>query len=372
MQERQTFKPDRPATTREIRVYDASNSLQLSGRQWLALAGLAIAFVALSPSLWTWIEPFPAEADYRMPYALGNDYGFYDRFTREAASRCEAMLVGDSVVWGAYVTRTQTLSHALNALAGRERFANLGLDGAHPAALAGLIEHHASGLRGKTVVLACNLLWMSSPRHDLRESAEFDFNHPGLVPQFVPRIPCYRADAATRLGRVIDRNSRFTTWTYHLQQAYFGSMAIPEWTLEHPYDCPLQAAVQPLPLSDNKLRHAPVAWTRQGMAAQDFPWVDPATSLQWQSFRRAIEILRRRDNRVIVLLCPFNEHMLTPASRERFVDVRAAVMASLDATGVPVMAPSTLPSDFYADASHPLDAGYRRLAGDMMASGKIP
>lgn len=372
MQERQTFNQDRPGTTREIRAHDASNAMQLSGRQWLGIAGLAVLLVVGAPALWTCIEPFPAEADYRMPYALGNDYWFYDRFTRAAAARYDVMLVGDSVVWGAYVTRTQTLSHALNVLAGRERVANLGLDGAHPAALAGLLEHRASGLKGRTVVLAFNPLWMSSPRHDLRETAEFDFNHPGLVPQFVPRIPCYRADTATRLGRIIDRNSTFAAWTHHLQQAYFGSTAIPEWTLEHPYDCPLHAVARRLPPSDNKLRHRPEPWTRQGIAPQDFPWVDLDTSLQWRSFRRALGILRKRGNRVIVLLCPFNEHMLTPASRGRFAGVRAGVMASLRDMDVPVIAPSALPSDLYADASHPLAEGYRRLAEEMIESGRIP
>ncbi len=372
MHERQTFSQERPGTTRGIRAHDASNTLQLSGRQWVGLAGLALLLVVGAPALWPRLEPFEVGPDYRMPYALGNDYWLYDRLTREAAARCEVLLVGDSVVWGAYVTPTQTLSHALNARAGRARYANLGLDGAHPAALAGLLEHHASGLRGKTVVLACNLLWLSSPRHDLRETAEFDFNHPGLVPQFFPRIPCYKADAATRLGRVIDRSSAFSAWTCHLQQAYFGSTTIPEWTLEHPYRNPLGAITRRLPPSDSKLRHAPVPWTRQGIAPQDFPWVDVRTSLQWQSFRRAIGILDQRRNRVIVLLCPFNEHLLTPASRTRFAAVKAAVEADLRGMHVTCVAPALLPSEQYADASHPLAAGYRQLAEEVIASGQVP
>lgn len=358
--------------TRAIRAHDASNAVQLSARQWIGLAAWSLALLVGAPALWPVLEPTPASPDYRMPYALGNDYGFYDRLTRAAAARGDTLIVGDSVVWGAYVTRTQTLAHALDERGGHPRFANLGLDGAHPAALAGLLEHHASGLRNASVVLAANLLWLSSPRHDLQDSAEFDFNHPDLVPQFAPRIPCYRADIDTRLGRVAARGSPFAAWTRHLQQAYLGSSSLPEWTLEHPYENPVGTFAHGIPPSDNKLRHAPEPWTRQGIAPQDFPWVEPAASFQWTSFRRAADLLKRRGNRVVVMICPFNEHMLTPESRARFARVRACAVTSLRQDGVRVVAAPLLPSEDYADASHPLAEGYRRLADFLLASGALP
>ncbi len=71
-------------------------------------------------------------------------------------------MIGDSVIWGEYVTRHETLSHYLNELAGRERYANLGLDGAHPLALGGLVEFYADEVSGKNILLQCNPLWMSS------------------------------------------------------------------------------------------------------------------------------------------------------------------------------------------------------------------
>jgi hypothetical protein len=369
MKEQQTFDKGRPETTRGIRAHDASNTLQLSARQWLGLAALAVVLAMVVPTLWPRLEKFVFAADYRMPFELSNDYWLYERCTHAAASEHDVLVVGDSVVWGQYVKREQTLTHYLNERAGREHCANLGLDGAHPAALAGLVEYFASGLRGKTVVLECNLLWMSSPQHDLQEKKEFDFNHPELVPQFYPKIPCYRADVSSRLGNVVDRSSAFNSWTRHMQQVYFARSTIPEWTLEHPYENPLRAITLTLPASSNKLRHKPEPWFKQGITPQDFPWVRLDASFQWRSFRRAIEILQRRGNKVAVLLTPFNEHMLTAGSRERFTKLKADVEAALHRDNIACFAPHLLPSEAYADASHPLASGYQQLADELIASG---
>jgi lysophospholipase L1-like esterase len=371
MKELQTFDKGRPETTRGIRAHDASNTMQLSAKQWLGLAAFALAMLIVVPALWPRLEKLSFEPDYRIPFELSNDYWLYDRLTRAAAAKCDTLVVGDSVVWGQYVTREQTLTHYLNERVGRERFANLGLDGVHPAALAGLLDNYSSGIRGKTVLLECNLLWLSSPQHDLQETKEFEFNHPELVPQFFPKIPCYKADVSARLGNVVDRSSGFSAWTHHLQQAYFNRSTIPEWTLEHPYDNPLRAITLTLPASEKKLRHKPVAWTDQGITPQDFPWLALDASLQWQSFRRAIEILRQRNNRVIVLLCPFNEHMLTAESRARFARLKSEIETSFRENQIAFIAPDLLPSESYADASHPLAAGYKQLADELFASVKF-
>ncbi len=369
MQEQRTFDKGRPETTRGIRAHDASNTMQLSARQWFGLAAFVVVFTFALPVIWPYFEKIHFDADYRIPFELSNDYWLYDRLTREAVAKCDTLIVGDSVVWGQYVKRDQTLTHYLNERAGHERFANLGLDGAHPAALAGLLEHYASGIRGKTVLLELNLLWLSSPQRDLQETKEFDFNHPALVPQFFPQIPCYKADVATRLGNVVDRNSAFNSWTHHLQQAYFNRSSIPEWTLEHPYENPLRAITMKVPPSGNRLRHKPEPWTKQGITPQDFPWVALDSSLQWLSFRRAIEILRQRKNRVVVLLTPFNEHMLTAESRARFAKLKSEVEASLRENKITFITPNLLPSESYADASHPLSVGYKQLADEIFASG---
>jgi hypothetical protein len=328
--------------------------------------------VAFAPALWTRVEPVAVDADYRMPHELGNDYWLYERCAGLAAGRSETVLLGDSVVWGEYVTRPETLSHYLNELMGGEGCANLGLDGAHPLALAGLVEHYAGGVSGKNVVLQCNPLWLTSPQRDLQEASATGFNHPRLVPQFRPWIPAYKEEVSPRLGVVVEQHLPFSSWTNHLQQAYYDQTDIPGWTLEHPYDNPVRPLTRGLPPADDSLRHLPQPWYQSGITPQDFPWVDLDSSLQWHAFQRVVKVLRRRGNRAFVLVGPFNEHLLTPASRQRYQAVKAAIAAWLQAEQVAHLVPAPLPSPQYGDASHPLAAGYALLARQLLEEPSFP
>lgn len=106
----------------------ASNAIRLSPRAW-AIALITIAAVFhFTPVLWERIEKLDPGPDYRIPYRLGSDYWFASRYTRLAAERSKVMVVGDSVVWGHYVSPQETLSHYLNELDGEDSFANLGGD----------------------------------------------------------------------------------------------------------------------------------------------------------------------------------------------------------------------------------------------------
>jgi hypothetical protein len=344
---------------------ETSNAIYLAGWQWIGVGLFALLLILFAPSLWQRFERFALEPDYRMPYSLSEDYWFYDRYARLAAARYDTVLFGDSVVWGQYVTREGTLSHYLNAEAGQERFANLGLNGAHPAALSGLVEHYAGSVRGKNVLLQCNPLWLSSPRHDLQITEEFQFNHPRLVPQFTPEIPCYKEQISPRLGIVVEQHVPFSAWTNHLQQAYFGGKDVPSWTLEHPYDNPLKSIAQGLPPSSNKLEQEPIPWTKRGIEKQDFDWVELDTSLQWRFLRHTIDVLRQRGNRVFVLLGPFNEHMLTKEGLQGYQKIKAGMETWLREQGIDYAAPPPLPSELYADASHPLAEGYARIAHEL-------
>ena len=69
--------------------------------------------------------------------------------------------------------------------------------------------------------------------------------------------------------------------------------------------------------------------------------------------------------RVFVLVGPFNEHMLTDTARQVYQARRHAVEAWLRQNDIPHSIPPPLPSDLYADASHPLAGGYRMLADDL-------
>jgi hypothetical protein len=341
---------------------DFSNSMRLTGGEWFIVGLFTLALVLFAPSFWKHVEKFEIEPDYRIPHDLSNDYWLYERYACQAVASYDTVVIGDSVIWGEYVTRQQTLSHYLNEQVAQQRFANLGVDGVDPVALSGLVEHYARSVSGKNVILFCNLLWMSSPRRDYQDEEHFDSSHPRLIPQFSRRILGYKEDYSARIGALVDQRFPLSSWVKHLQFAYYNQVDIPSWTLEHPYEDPVEPLRRGLPPSDDPLRHQPIPWYKSGIAKQDFLWIDLDTSLQWQSFRETVKILEGRNNRVFVLVGPFNEHMLEPESLQRYEKMKSKIVSWLEEKQVPHFAPPALPSDFYGDASHPLAAGYAQLA----------
>ena len=347
-----------------------ANEVRLSPLQCL-IAGLVLAGLFwIIPVLWNAIEPFTPSPDHRIPPSLNSDYWMYNRYSERVASGDRTLLIGDSVVWGHYVKHTETLSHYLNQLADSNHFANMGINGIHPVALAGLVNDYGRPIKGKNVILHCNLLWLSSKRHDLQIEKEFTFNHPELAPQFFPRIPCYRESASGRLGNVILRKVPFFGWVRHMRIAYYGSKSLPEWTIKHPYANPAGSVTLHLPPAQERPSPLPDArpWTERQLATFNPNWVELSNSLQWHSFQRTLKTLQRRGNRVFVWVGPLNEHMLTDTALRDYNGIRSDVEHWLRTNNVPYYAPSALPSENYADTSHPLAAGYAQLAKELLAA----
>ena len=349
----------------------AANEVRLSPRQWLVVLVFLAALFCLIPVLWERIEPLQLEADHRTPYRLGNDYWIYNRLCRRVCSRDQTLLVGDSVVWGHYVGTEGTLSHYLNELTGRQQFANLGVDGIHPVALSGLVDYYGRDISQKDVILHCNLLWTADERRDLQADEEQSLNHPRLVPQFFPRIACYEESLSRKLGIVVARRVPLLGWANHLRIAYFEDEPkfrrwtdFPTWTLAYPYGNPADAVTLEFPSPDEPPWPEPNArpWTMRGLEMFNPPWVELETSLQWRFFKRTIETLRQRGNRVFVLVGPFNEHMLRAESLATYQTRQREVAAWLRREKLSYYIPPALPSQYYADASHPLAEGYRLLA----------
>jgi len=342
-----------------------ANAVLLTPRECLIAAGIVVAVLVALPIVWETVEPLETPPAYRMPYALSEDYWLFDRYSSQAARSSKTLVLGDSVIWGPFVTPDQTLPQQLNALAGEPRYANLGVDGLHPVALAGLLEHYGSGIRDCRVILHCNLLWTASAEHDLQADQVDRFNHPRLIPQFVPRIPGYRAKCSERLGVLVERVAPFRSWAGHLRLAYFGNDDLPAWTVEYPDRSPVAALAAGLPAPSDQTRYKPDPWKDAGVPIKDHEWVDLSSSRQWQFFRLALDILKRRGNRVFVMVGPFNEYMLTKASQRTYVTRKREVEAWLREQGIAYWAPDPLPSELYGDASHPLSAGYARLAAQL-------
>lgn len=360
------------------------NEVRLNARQWAATLAVLACLAWAVPFLWQKLERFETGPDYRIPYALSKDYWLYARRLRQVADPRHVVLLGDSVIWGEYVLADGTLSHFLNQQAGSPaRFVNGGVNGLFPLAEEGLVRYYAPSLHQRKVILQCNVLWMTSPKADLSTDKEEQFNHSQLVPQFFPRIPCYKAGANDRISALIENRVDFLAWINHLQNAYFGQKSILSWTLEddggspprypNAYKNPLSQitfSVPEAPARDplrgpQSPRHRP--WTASGQGPTRFDWVGVESSLQWRAFQRVLSVLRGRGNDVLVLLGPFNEHMIAQDNLPAYRAIHDGIAAWLKENRVPVVAPSPLPSELYADASHPLTDGYKLLAAQLYA-----
>jgi hypothetical protein len=379
-----TVAPDisKPQTTPPVDARQPPfgvNEMRLSGREWLAAFTIVLTCVFAAPRLWKRFEPFNGGPNYRIPYALSKDYWLYQRRLEQIAGPDRIPILGDSVVWGEYVLPDGTLSHFLNQESGRsDRFVNCGVNGLFPLAMEGLVDDYGKTLRDRKVIVQCNLLWLTSPKADLSSDKPENFNHSRLVPQFAVRIPAYKADANERLSALLERHVDYLAWTAHLQNAYYDQRSPAEWTLEedgneppnypnawrNPLD-PLKHGIPAEPKVDPQRgpasqRHH--AWNAGGSEPSHFDWVDADHSLQWQAFQRVVHRLRERGDDVLVLLGPFNEHMIATDQIPQYARLRDRIAATLLADGIQLIVPTPLPSDLYADASHPLTLGYALLA----------
>ncbi|MGD1000578.1 MAG: hypothetical protein ABSA67_07755 [Candidatus Brocadiia bacterium] len=359
--------PEKTAELRREEALYGSVEMPLSLRQWMWVAAVVLAVLAALPVIGRRLETFRPGPDYRVPYEMSNDYWLFERYSRLAASESKTLVVGDSVVWGEYVAADETLSHYLGAPAGEKRFANLGVDGMYPVAQRGLLEWYGGGISNSRVILHFNPLWMASREHDLRAGKEFRFNHPELLPQFSLEIPAYKASYADRLAIEAERLLPFRPWVRHWRWECLGGADLARWTLKNPYANPLVVSVR-RGEEDDPARHVNLSWKERGATVQDFPWVALEESLQWRAFQDSVEMLRRRGDTLLVAVGPLNEYMLTPRSRDGYHRVVSEVGQWLRENGVLYFTPPVLPSEYYADASHPLREGYAMLGRELLAS----
>lgn len=381
---------------------DGAQALVLKPRHWVLTLVLTALAAGLVSRGWQRVERLEFDADYRVPYALSRDYWTYERMLAAAedsathrsfgderpgsqenaapatdtAAAEPVYVLGDSVVWGEFVRADGTLSHFLSQLDRDSRvYFNIGLNGLFPVALEGLVEHHGEGLHDKSVLLHCNLLWVSNPEADLSTPKEQRINHQDLLPQLTRSIPAYHADFESRMGIVVRRSLGLGNWTRHVQIVMFGDRSLTAWSCDakgQPWEIPRTTPGEPQsdpdrgPQSD---RHRP--WFDRGLAVQSFPWVPVDASVQWAAFERLVQQLGERGNRLCVVIGPLNRHMLQPANQDELDQWVAYAARRLDEMGVVVVEPHALPSDHYADASHPLTQGYRLMAEQLLEQPRL-
>ena len=149
------------------------------------------------------------------------------------------------------------------------------------------------------------------------------------------------------MSAVIQREVGFLQWVGHLQNAYFDQKSILSWTLQddggnpprypNAYKDPLaqiSLTVPSAPQDDPQRgptspRHKP--WSLDGQGTTRFEWVDLDASLQWRAFQRMIGRLRERGNDVLVVLGPFNEHLMAEDNRPAYRKIRDGIAAWLTA-----------------------------------------
>jgi len=335
-------------------------------RGMLAVLAVVLAVWWLIPRLADRWEPANFAVHYRTPASFSQDYWQYRRFARQAAAADEILLVGDSVVWGEYVDAGQTLADHLTQASGRGAvFRNGGLNGLHPLAMEGLCRTYLGSPLPRRILLHCNPLWLTSPERDLQVAEPVFFNHSDLVPQFTPQIPAYGAGLADRLSVTVERIWTWRQWVRHYRERHLDGQDLPQWSLEHPYEWP--RSPNDAQLSFEKSRQKSLPWTKRGIRPQEYPWVPLESSLQWRAFQQLVGWLRDRDVRVLVVIGPFNTHLLNAAGQHAHEDrVRAIEGWLRGQPGVHVVTAALLPSEQYADASHPLAAGYRSLAEQLV------
>ncbi|MCG2658935.1 MAG: hypothetical protein L6437_01645 [Kiritimatiellae bacterium] len=348
----------------------SSNAVRLSWKEWVAVCAIILLAIALLPEILQRKDLFRHKQDFRIPYQLSDDYWISGQWIAFASENYPVIVLGDSVIWGQYVNKDETLTHYLNKLSGRQVAANLGVDGMHPAAMHGLIRYYGRPLEGKTVILHLNLLWMSSPEADLTTKAkeEIRFNHPRLVPQISGKPTCYRPAFNQIIGAIGERSFPFFRLVHHIRLVYYENMDIKNWSLLHPAELPVPCTGIKLKSILTEDRKTDIQTDKRAARREDLSWVRLENSYQWAHFKKIIDILNSRNNAVFVLIGPFNPDVLTEEGLKGYMQIRQDVETWLDKQGLPYHIVSEMPPEYYADATHPLGQGYETIAEQLMGN----
>ena len=258
----------------------------------LVMTALAILAVALAVVPWhAGRKQAPKTGpDFRFAHDLRDDYWGYRHAAGKVCKDHRSVMIGDSVIWGMYVDNHNTIPALLNRRFGGNAFGNLAVDGLHPVAMETLIRRYGQKIRNKRVYLYWNPLWMNTPLYDLSGEKDFSINHPRLLPQFDRQMKSYRASLGDRIGAFLDLHVEFRALLHHCRTAFLGNDDFKTSIAKHPAENPFARCRSDFDAGERaKNSNSNVTWKQAGIAKQDWPFVSPDQSRQWQSFRRVPE-----------------------------------------------------------------------------------
>lgn len=342
---------------------DERLALNLPLREWLIVGLVVTALLAVAPHV-----PFrgrapQVERDYRIPYALSSRYDLYRRYTTLAAAQYPVLLIGDSVVWGQCSKRNDTLAHHLNELVKQPRFANAGLDGMHPVALAELLEYHAPSVTNTRVVLQFDPLWLMIEALTASHASGALYNRPDLIPRLAAHFTGPFKEAVSLSWSHVARNSPLKDWGERIADTRIDFLA---WSLDHPYESPLKAITTALPPSEDSHPQRLAPWNERSSTKLFSRWTVLAGDPQWAAFQRILNLMERRNNQVLVVLGPMNEHMMDDETLKVYLQLKEEMAAQLKSRGVRLLVAGLLPSAQFADICHPLGSGYAGMAQELL------
>ena len=186
--------------------------------------------------------------------------------------------------------------------------------------------------------------------------------HPRLIPQFDRSIEGYGDPLKKRMAAVLERNLPIYSLLNHLRGVWYDNKSLAEWMLVNPSSDPLTRPGFYISAVEREHRNRSTPWNKPRAFEVGYDWVPAERSLQLKAFIRAAKLLEERGNEVTVVVGAFNTHMLDERSLEAYDKLVSDAEDRFDDAGLKYLELETLPSESYADASHPLDAGYENMA----------
>ena len=333
---------------------DSANSLILKPTAF-AIVAIVTGFFCLYLLPWMCFraEKLETPSRFRLAYRFRDDYLTWRRAAAQTAEKHRVLFIGDSVIWGMFADNNSTLPALANA-------GNLAIDGLHPVAMAGLLRHYRPGnLTGRRIYLYWNPLWLNTPASDLTAAGKGSVNHPRLLPQLDCNLKAYSGSFSDRCNAVFERLSPLPGLLHHWRVKCFANQDFKAVIAANPASFPVSALLSPCRPAETETGNGTKTWKQGGITKQDWQWVGIAESRQWQAFIGVVSLLRENGNEVCVLAGRVNPYLQTDASLARYRAMRQNALNDLQARQIEYLDLPELASEQYADASHPLAAGYQ-------------